>query len=170
MLNGLRIETEIIFENIDILFNSINENEFNTIKGGFIVWKHFYHLVHSLDKYFIDPHNYIEPSFHREDDMDITNLNNNKLMNKMEIIDYYNTVKNKIKKYVYSLSENDLTEIVYTSDDGNIVSKGDLIVAAIRHTYYHEGYFNCIMKLEKGETPEYLNVERYFQKIKSRKK
>jgi len=169
MLNGIKIETVIIFENIDILFDSIGENEFNSIKGGFIVWKQFYHLVHSLDKYFIDPHNYIEPSFHKEKEMHITNLNNDNPMEKVEIINYYNIVKNKIKNYVNSLTENDLNEIVFVGDDGNKVSKGDRILGAIRHTYYHEGYFSCFLKMEKGETPEYLNVERYYQKIKNKK-
>ena len=164
MLNGLKIETEIIFENIDILLDSIDEEEFNTIKGGFLVWKHFCHLIHSIDKYFIDPHNYIEPSFYKEKDMHITNLNEDNPMKKMEIINYYNIVKNKIRNYINSLTEENLDEIVYTYNNGNDVSKGDRIIGQIRHTYYHVGYFNCFIKMEKGETPEYLNVERYFQK------
>ena len=147
MLNGIKLEIEIIFANIDILFDSIDENEFNSIKGGFIVCKHFYHLVHSLDKFTINPIKFIEPNFHNEN-MHITNLNIDTLMEKTEIFNYYNNVKNKIRTYINSLVENDLDE-KYIGKEGNSGSKGDLILAAIRHTYYHVGYLHCCIKIEK---------------------
>jgi hypothetical protein len=165
MLNEIKIEVAIIFENIEILFDAINENEFNSIKGGFIIWKHFYHFIHSIDKYLINPHNYIEPSFHRED-THITNLKNDTPMGKIELKNYYNNVKDKINKYINSLTEDGLNEIVFIDDDGNSVSKGGRILGVIRHTYYHIGYLHCCVKTEKGETPEYLNVTRYYEKIK----
>jgi len=64
--NSVKNQSKQIFKNIEILFETIPENEFNTIKGGFKTWKHFYHLIHSLDKYFIDPSNYNEPIIHKK--------------------------------------------------------------------------------------------------------
>ena len=53
-----------IFQNIDILFDEFDDNEFDLTKGGFLTWKQFYHLIHSIDKYFIDPSIFIEPEIH----------------------------------------------------------------------------------------------------------
>ncbi len=64
LIDSIRNQTKQIFQNIEILLEVIPANEFDTIKGGFKTWKHFYHLIHSLDKYFIEPSNYEEPEFH----------------------------------------------------------------------------------------------------------
>ena len=64
LANSVKNQTKQIFKNIEILFENIQENEFDTIKGGFKTWKHIYHLIHSMDKNFIDPSNYEEPIFH----------------------------------------------------------------------------------------------------------
>ena len=66
LANSVKNQTKQIFQNIEILFENIQENEFDTIKGGFKTWKHIYHLIHSLDKNFIDPSNYEEPIFHKK--------------------------------------------------------------------------------------------------------
>jgi hypothetical protein len=89
-------------------------------------------------------------------------------MEKAEIINYYNYVKSKTKAYINSLEKNDLDEIVYIGEEGYYESKGTRILGQIRHTYYHVGYLHCCIKIEKGETPEYLNASRYYEKIKNR--
>ena len=48
LANSVKNQTKQIFQNIEILFVNIQENEFDTIKGGFKTWKHIYHLIHSL--------------------------------------------------------------------------------------------------------------------------
>jgi hypothetical protein len=66
LANSIKNQTGKIFQNIEILFEAISDNEFDTTKGGFKTWRHFYHLIHSMDKNFIDPGNYIEPDFHKK--------------------------------------------------------------------------------------------------------
>jgi hypothetical protein len=57
LANGVKNQTRQIFQNVEILLDAVPENEFDTIKGEFKTWRHFYHVIYSLDKNFIDPGN-----------------------------------------------------------------------------------------------------------------
>ena len=155
LANSVKNQTKQIFQNIEILFENIQENEFDTIKGGFKTWKHFYHLIHSLDKNFIDPSNYEEPIFHKKN-MNIIYLDDNNILTKNEIEKYYNYVKNKIQEYINKLDDNILEEIIIFN--GMNITKLELILAQLRHIFYHIGYLHCCIKIEKGDTPEYVGL------------
>ena len=155
VVNGIKNQTKQIFQIIEILLECIPENEFGTRKGGFITWKHFYHLIHSLDKNFIDPSNYIEPIFHKKN-LNIIYMDNENKLTKNEIIDYYITVKNKIQEYIKELDDKTLDDVVIFNDLK--LTKLELILAQLRHIFYHIGYLHCSIKMEKGETPEYIGL------------
>jgi hypothetical protein len=153
--DSVKKQTQQIFENIDILFTVIPENEFNTEKGGFMVWKHFYHLVHSLDKNFINPSTYTEPEFHKRN-FSMLLRDNTHTLGKDEIYKYYTRVKNKIQMYISGLNEEILDEKITFQEME--LSKLELILAQLRHVFYHIGYLHCCVKMEKGETPEYIGL------------
>jgi len=85
LTDSIRNQTKQIFQNIEILLEIISKNKFDTIKGWFKTWKHFYYLVHSLDKNFIGPSNYDESEFHMKNS-DIMNLDDNNILTKMKLI------------------------------------------------------------------------------------
>jgi hypothetical protein len=144
-----------MFQNIEILLKDIPENEFDTIKGGFKTWKHFYHLIHSLDKNFIDPGNYNEPLIHVKN-LNIIYFDGGNKLSKNDIVEYYNNVKDKIKKYINGLDDKILSEkIIFNKME---FTKLELILAQLRHIFYHIGYLHCCIKMEKGETPEYIGL------------
>jgi uncharacterized damage-inducible protein DinB len=157
LADSVRIQTKQIFQNIEILFDAIPENEFDTNKGGFKTWKHFYHVLHSLDKHFIDPGSYTEPSFHKKDlnamffDDDDTNK-----LSKKELEKYYKTLENKIQDYLNILDDKKLEEEIIFN--GLKYTRMELIMAQLRHIFYHVGYLHCCIKMEKGETPEYIGL------------
>jgi len=153
--DSVRNQTRQIFQNIEILLEVIPANEFDTVKGGFRTWKHFYHLIHSLDKYFIDPSNYIEPEFHKKI-LNIIYLEDENKLTKSEIEKYYENVKRNIQKYLNDLNEKTLeNKIIF---NGMELTKMELILAQLRHIFYHIGYLHCCIKIEKGETPEYIGL------------
>ena len=153
LANSIKNQTQRIFLSIEILLESIPENEFNTIKGGFLTWKHFYHLIYTLDKYFIDPSNFNDPLFHNKN-MCITNMDNDNILSKNEIKEYYNNVKTKTQDYINKLDDKILEEKIPL--DGMEFTKLELILGQLRHSFYHIGYFHCCIKMEKGEAPEYM--------------
>ena len=152
---SIKNHTNQIFQNIDILFDAIPNNEFDMIKGGFKTWKHFYHLIHSLDKNFIDPSNYTEPEFN-EKNLDIIFMDNGNELTKDETNKYYKNVKTKIQKYIDGLNEEILDEKIVFNEMS--FTKLELILAQVRHIFYHIGYLHCCIKMEKGETPEYIGL------------
>ena len=155
VVNSIKNQTKQIFQNIEILLECVPENEFEIKKGGFLTWKHFYHLIHSLDKNFIDPSNYIEPVFHKKN-LNIIYMDNENILTKEEIMDYYINVKNKIQKYIDELDAKILNEIIIFNEIK--LTKLELILAQLRHIFYHIGYLHCCIKMEKGETPEYIGL------------
>jgi len=155
LINSIKNQTKQIFQNIEILLEVIPANEFNTLKGGFKTWKHFYHLIHSMDKNFIDPSNYEESEFHINN-LDIIYLNDDNQLTKNDIEVYYKNVKNKIQKYINELNEETL-DIKILFKEMNL-TKLELILAQLRHIFYHIGYLHCCIKMEKGETPEYIGL------------
>jgi hypothetical protein len=155
LTDSIKNQTKQIFQNIEILLEVIPANEFDTLKGGFKTWKHFYHLIHSLDKNFIDPGNYTEPEFHKKN-LNIIYLEDENKLTKDEIANYYEIVKNKIQKYINELKDETLeNKIVF---NGMEFTKIELIMAQLRHIFYHIGYIHCCIKIEKGETPEYIGL------------
>jgi hypothetical protein len=155
LADSIRNQTKQIFQNIEILLDVILEDEFDTIKGGFKTWKHFYHLIHSLDKNFIDPSDYVEPEFHVKN-LNIIYLEDESTITKAEIEQYYENVKNKIQKYLNELKDEILeNQIIF---NGMELTKMELILAQLRHIFYHVGYLHCCIKIEKGETPEYIGL------------
>jgi len=155
LTDSIKNQTNQIFQNIEILFEAIPANEFNTIKGGFKTWRHFYHLIHSMDKNFIDPSNYNEPEFHKKN-LNIIYLDDENKLEKDKIEKYYKNVKNKIQKYINELDEETLSKKITFNEME--LTKIELILAQLRHIFYHVGYLHCCIKMEKGETPEYIGL------------
>jgi hypothetical protein len=154
-IESVQSQTGQIFDNIEILLASIGDGEFSHLKGGFPTWKHFYHCIHSLDKNFIDPGSYAEPDFH-EKNMDVIYLDTDVTLSRAEIEAYYLQVKAKTTEYLGSLTDEKLTETTQFND--REYTRLELILAQLRHVFYHVGYLHCCEKIEKGETPEYVGL------------
>ena len=62
------------------------------------MWKHIYHMLHSLDLWFINPRdiNFIEPSIH-EKDLNNLDVFSDKKISRDEIIQYYTQITVKIR-------------------------------------------------------------------------
>jgi hypothetical protein len=155
LANSIKNQTKQIFQNIEILLDAVPENEFDTIKGGFKTWRHFYHLIHSLDKNFIDPGNYIEPKFHKKN-LNTIDIEDENVLTKNEIKKYYENVKYKTTEYINKLNDEILAEEINFNEMK--FTKLELILAQLRHIFYHVGYLHCCIKIEKGETPEYIGL------------
>ena len=152
---SIQNQTVQMFENIEKIFESITEDKFQSVIGGFPMWKNMYHCIHSLDKNLIDPSSYCEPSFH-EKNMDVIYLETPKILSKNELMNYYTEVKQKIANYLYAINDVKLVEKVYLND--KYYTRLELILAQLRHVFYHIGYLHCCIKIEYGNTPEYIGL------------
>jgi hypothetical protein len=108
-----------------------------------------------LDKNFIDPGNYIEPTFHKKN-LNIIDTEDENILTKNEIKEYYEDVKFKAIAYINKLNDEILAEEI--NFDKMKFTKMELTLAQLRHIFYHVGYLHCCIKIEKGETPEYIGL------------
>jgi uncharacterized damage-inducible protein DinB len=155
LADGVRRQTEQIFQNIDFVLADLDEGLMGQRMGGFLVWKQAYHLVHSLDKNYMDPGAFTEPNF-QTPNLDVIYRDEGKPLSLAEIRSYYAEVRQRISSFNAALTDASLAEMV--SAFGKEYSRLELIMAQLRHVFYHVGYFHCWIKLEKGRTPEYIGL------------
>lgn len=155
LADSVRNQSRQIFQNIEIVLDAIPAEEFASRKGGFAAWKHLYHLIHSLDKNLIDPGAFTEPVFHGKN-MDIIYLDTEPALTKSQIESYFRSVRKKAQTYLETLTDSKLDETVAFKDLK--LTRLELILAQLRHVFYHIGYLHCCLKMERGETPEYVGI------------
>jgi hypothetical protein len=83
-------------------------------------------------------------------------LDDDNKLTKDDIEIYYKNVKDKTQKYINELKEETLDEKIIFNEMN--ITKLELILAQLRHVFYHIGYLHCCIKMEKGETPEYIGL------------
>lgn len=121
------------------------------------LFKHIYHMLHSLDLWYINPN---DPSY-REPDIHIDSLNDldvktGRFITRTEINDYYMAVKNKITAYTNFLNDGMLNERPVDCS----YSKFELILAQFRHLHTHMGMIMGFIIEATGQWPTVLGLER----------
>jgi len=120
---------------------------------GIPLYKHVYHMLHSLDRWLINPERYEEPAFHTE------NLNNldvptAQALSRAEMEAYFAQVREKITAYLDALSEDELTQ----TPEGSAWTRFTLILAQHRHLHTHMGMLMGFIIAETGLWPRVLGL------------
>jgi hypothetical protein len=141
-------QTRILFTNIEAIFNAIEESDiYNQDICDWPLAEQIYHTLHSMDQWFINPYEY------KESEAVLHRTENNEVFTKIELVDYYVSVKLKIMKYLETLSPATLL--------GNPVgcqfSRLALILGQYRHFMYHIGLIHgCLRVHTRGSSPTYF--------------
>ena len=100
------------------------------------IWKHIYHMLHSLDLWFINPRDsrFAEPYFH-EKDLNNLDVSSGKQLTRNEIETYFSQIKKKIEAYLDHLQDAALLEKPERCE----YTKFTLILAQYRHLHTHMG-------------------------------
>ncbi len=122
-------------------------------------WKHIYHMLHSLDLWYINPRdkNFREPDIHEKDlnDLDIVS---HKVVSRKEIESYFSCIETKIRVYISELTDEQLLE--YPSECE--YCKFTLILAQFRHLHSHMGMIMGFVIDDTGLWPRVLGLENPF--------
>lgn len=120
------------------------------------LWKHVYHMLHSLDLWFINPRSkeFCEPAIHKE------NLNNldavtDGTLTREDIIAYYAQITDKIECYLAEMDDYMLLE--YPQDCE--YTKFTLILAQFRHLHSHMGMIMGFIIDDTGLWPRVVGLE-----------
>lgn len=120
------------------------------------LWKHIYHMLHSLDLWYINPRDpdYRKPAFHVKDLNDLDAASDRSLT-RAQLDAYAGEVCRKIEAYTASLTDDALLEkpvnCAYT--------RFTLILAQFRHLHTHMGILMGFLIAETGEWPFVLGLE-----------
>lgn len=118
------------------------------------IWKHIYHTLHSLDQWYINPHDYLEPSFH-EPNLNNLDVKTDKTLTRQHIEDYLNTVNAKILYYLSNLTE----EMLLEQPPNCSFTRFHLILAQHRHLDMHIGMLMGFMIADTGKWPWITGID-----------
>ncbi len=120
------------------------------------LWKHIYHMLHSLDLWLINPRdpNFKEPDFH------VKNLNSldipaKKRLTRGQIDAYFEQIRANTEQYLSSLQDRALLEMPEKCE----YAKFTLILAQHRHLHTHMGMIMGFIVAETGLWPRVVGLE-----------
>jgi hypothetical protein len=147
LIESLETCTRVLFHNLKCCLMTCDEN---AVFFGRPLWKHEYHMLHSLDRWFINPTVYDEPSFHLPGLNDIdTPPPEDFALTKAELLDYYAGIKTKIFGYLAGLSDEDLPQVPAGCKSDRLT----LMLSQFRHLYAHLGNINAVTIMNTGQWP-----------------
>lgn len=121
------------------------------------VWKHIYHTLHSLDRWFINPSVYTEPSIHTDGLNDLDTFTQGHL-SRSDINDYLADIEHKLGLYLSSLTDAMLCE----KPENCRFTRMTLILGQHRHLHSHMGMLMGFIIAETGRWPRVLGLEGEF--------
>ena len=122
-------------------------------------WKHIYHMLHSLDLWYINPRDssYQEPDIH-EKDLNNLDVISSRVLSRENINQYFHYINNKIQLYVSELRDEQLMEYPLDSE----YCRFNLILAQFRHLHSHMGMIMGFIIDDTGLWPRVLGLEAPF--------
>lgn len=150
LVETLRASVEIMFHNFYVTLVTCDTDY---VLCGMPIWKHCYHTLHSCDRWFINPTQYAEPSFH-EEGLNSLDFMGEKVLAREDLLAYFETVRSKILAYLAHLNDADL----YENPQGYKHNRMECIVGQMRHFYCHLGNINATTIIETGKWPRVVGM------------
>ena len=143
-------QTETLFHNVNIMLMTCC---LDAILYNQPIWKHVYHMLHSLDRWFINPDKYTEPLFHTPglNSLDAPSEN---ALSREDLRAYCEGIRTKIFLYLETLTDDLLTG----TPEGCVYSRMALILGQYRHTYAHLGTINATTIGASGKWPRLVGL------------
>jgi hypothetical protein len=148
----------VIFQNIQITLDEIKDVEAVSRLSDMPYWKHMYHLLHSLDQWFVNPNKFEEPDIHKEN-LNSLFVSSDVVLKKEELQNYFNSIKRKIEIYLSGLNDEELGD----SPENCIFSRLSLILGQYRHVSYHIGLIHSFIRDDTGKWPTFTGLSQFMQ-------
>ncbi|MHC1695906.1 MAG: hypothetical protein AB9835_11710 [Eubacteriales bacterium] len=148
LVNSIRIQTDVLFTNASIMLRTCR---LDFVLCDMPIWKHVYHMLHSCDRWFINPNEYTEPDFHVPD-LNSLDIASDITLSREQLSKYLDEVQDKITQYIDSLTDEALCEV----PAGCVSNRLGLILSQYRHFYTHLGNINATTIMETNEWPRVI--------------
>ena len=138
------------------LIKCIPEEIWNKRYDGIPMWKYIYHMLYSLDRWYINPYDttYQNPDFHTDSLADLNIVPKEDFIERSQIEKYLYQITDKIKRYINELNDSLLSENPSNCD----ISRFRLILGQIRHWHRHMGIVYGFVIEDTGKWPYVLNM------------
>lgn len=152
-LEAIREQTSRALWEVENVVDCIPDDMWDAPYCGMPLYKHVYHMLHSLDQWFINPSRYAEPPFH------IPNLNNLDIVTDMalsreELRMYFLQVRKEIKCYLDGLTE----DALLVRPEGCEWTRFTLMLAQHRHLHTHMGMLMGFIIAKTGLWPKVIGL------------
>ena len=157
----IKDQTERALWEVQNVIDCIPDNLWNTIYGDMPMWKHVYHMLHSLDLWFINPRDkkFEEPLFHTEhlNNLDVYSENT---VTREVMEEYYSGIKEKIRSYLDEVDDEELL----LQPSGCEYDRFTLMLAQHRHLHSHMGMIMGFIIKDIGLWPRVIGLEKEIPK------
>ncbi|MBS5958195.1 MAG: hypothetical protein KIC73_14925 [Clostridiales bacterium] len=141
------------------VINSVPDELWNKCYCDMPCWKHIYHMLFSLSRWFMNPRDesFQPPEFHVKDlnDLDIVST---KQLSRFDINSFYEETEVRIRKYLDQLSDDQLLEYPPNCE----YNRFTLILAQHRHLHTHMGMIMGFVIDDTKLWPRVLGLETPF--------
>ncbi len=146
-------QTKILFQNLNGVLDAISDDQMDKVIFDAPLWKHIYHMLHSLDQWFINPCVYDNPDFH-EYGMNSFAIETDKRLSKNTLVTYFNDIEEKIDRFLDNLDSGSLIE----TPESCSFTRLTLILAQHRHVMYHVGFITSILHYTGEQWPKFIGI------------
>lgn len=155
-INIIQNQTDRALWEVKNVIDCVSEDLWDKPYCEMPIWKHIYHMLHSLDLWFINPRDehFAEPGIHQKD---LNNLDviTDKRLSREQINEYYIQINKKIKNYLSATKDNELL----SKPEKCEYEKFTLILAQYRHLHTHLGMIMGFIIADTGMWPRVLGLE-----------
>ena len=120
-------------------------------------WRWAYHALHSADKWFINPFDYEEPSFHVAG-LDNPDVQCDVVLSDEELLSYLDSIEKKTLEYLDTLTD----EMLYEKPKDCKYTRMELVLRQYRHLSFHTGMLNGQTALATGQFPMWVSETEQF--------
>lgn len=138
------------------LMKCIPDELWNQRYDGIPMWKYLYHMLYSMDRWFINPCDptYQDPIVHTKTMADLNVIPQKEQLDREQLDEYFNHIKDKITEYIDNLQDKELNTI----PKGCEMSRFRLILGQFRHWHRHMGIIYGFIIKDAGKWPYVLNM------------
>jgi len=148
--------TRVLFANIEIMLRTF---EPQAELFDMPLWKHAYHLLHSTDRWFINPARFEEPPFHTPGLSSLDERVFEPGLSREDLLAYCAAIREKVLAYIPGITDEQWAAQWSQKPEGCDFTRLELVLGQFRHVYAHMGNINAVTMQRTGKWPRVIGLD-----------
>ena len=142
--------TRVLFANVEIMLRTFDPE---AVLFDMPLWKHAYHLLHSTDRWYINPARFEEPPFHTPGLNSLDDPVFEPHLSREDLLAYCAAIREKVLAYIPGITDAQWAEPWAQKPEGCEFTRLELVLGQFRHVYAHMGNINAVTMQQTGKWP-----------------